>query len=163
MTESLSHAVDGSTVENDEILQVVSFTLGEEVFGLDILKVQEINRMTAVTRIPNTPECVDGVINLRGRVIPVIDLRCRLGMDRKTHDSSTRIVVIEVEGTVAGFIVDAVQEVLRIPKSLTEAPPSLTGRVRNDMISGVGKVGDRLLILLDLHKVVFDQEMESVN
>ncbi|HTY37738.1 MAG TPA: chemotaxis protein CheW [Bacteroidota bacterium] len=163
MTESLSHAVDGSTVENDEILQVVSFTLGEEVFGLDILKVQEINRMTAVTRIPNTPECVDGVINLRGRVIPVIDLRCRLGMDRKTHDSSTRIVVIEVEGTVAGFIVDAVQEVLRIPKSLTEAPPSLTGRVRNDMISGVGKVEDRLLILLDLHKVVFDQEMESVN
>ncbi len=161
MTESLSSVKDAAVVGRDDILEVVSFTLGEEVFGVEILKVQEINRMSAVTRIPNSPECVEGVINLRGKVIPVMDLRCRLGLERKAQDSNTRIIVVEVEGNVVGFIVDAVQEVLRIPKSLTEAPPSMTGRVRNDLISAVGKVGDRLLILLDLNRVVSDEVAES--
>ncbi|MBP8975148.1 MAG: purine-binding chemotaxis protein CheW, partial [Bacteroidetes bacterium] len=84
--------------QSDEILQLVSFNIGEEEFGVDILKVQEINRMLNVTRVPNAPEYVEGVINLRGKVIPVVDLRKRFGLPPKEHDKNTRIIVIELSG-----------------------------------------------------------------
>ncbi len=138
----------------DELLQLVSFNIGEEEFGVDILRVQEINRMLEVTRVPNSPVHVDGVINLRGKVIPIVDLRQRFGMPRKDHDKNTRIIVVELNGQVVGFVVDAVREVLRIPRSVTEPPPSLAGGVREEYITAVGKLEDRLLILLDLEKVL---------
>jgi len=137
-----------------ELLQLVSFNLGEEEYGVDILKVQEINRMLEVTQVPNVPEYVDGIINLRGKVIPIIDLRRRFGMERKEHDKNTRIVVVELNGKTVGFVVDAVREVLRIPKSVTEPPPSIVARVDAECITAVGKLDDRLLILLDLEKVL---------
>jgi purine-binding chemotaxis protein CheW len=138
----------------EELLQLVSFKIGEEEFGVDILKVQEINRMLDVTRVPNAPEYVDGVINLRGKVIPIIDLRRRFGMDRKEHDKNTRIVVVELSGKIVGFVVDAVSEVLRIPGSVTEPPPSIVAGIDADYITAVGKLEDRLLILLDLERVL---------
>ncbi len=141
-------------VGGDELLQLVSFEIGDEEFGVEILKVQEINRMLEVTRVPNAPEYVDGVINLRGKVIPIIDLRRRFGMARKEHDKNTRIVVVELSGKVVGFVVDAVSEVLRIPRSVTEAPPSLVAGIDAEYITAVGKLEDRLLILLDLEKVL---------
>jgi purine-binding chemotaxis protein CheW len=143
---------------NDELLQLVSFSIGGEEFGVDILKVQEINRMLAVTHVPSAPEHVEGVINLRGRVIPIIDLRRTFGMPRKEHDKNTRIVVVELQGKVVGFVVDAVQEVLRIPRSVTEPPPGLVAGVRGDYITAVGKLEDRLLILLDLEKILDHEE-----
>ena len=163
VTDSSTGLPGGMTGGSEELLQVVSFTIGGEEFGVDILKVQEINRMSAVTRIPNSPEYLEGVINLRGRVIPVMDLRSRMGMERKERDNNTRIVVVEVDGRMAGFIVDAVQEVLRIPKRLTEPPPAMTRRLSDDLIKGVGRLGDRLLILLDLNKVVFPETMETAS
>jgi len=138
----------------EDLLQLVSFNIGDEEFGVDILQVQEINRMLEVTRVPNAPEYVDGVINLRGKVIPIIDLRRRFGMQRKEHDKNTRIVVVELNGKVVGFVVDAVREVLRIPRSVTEPPPSIVGGVHEEYITAVGKLEDRLLILLDLEKVL---------
>jgi purine-binding chemotaxis protein CheW len=141
-------------VVSDELLQLVSFKIGDEEFGVEILKVQEINRMLDVTRVPNAPEYVDGVINLRGKVIPIIDLRRRLGMERKEHDKNTRIVVVELSGKVVGFVVDAVSEVLRIPKSVTEPPPPIVSGIEAAYITSVGKLEDRLLILLDLEKVL---------
>jgi purine-binding chemotaxis protein CheW len=146
----------------DELLQLVSFTIGDEEFGVDILKVQEINRMIAVTRVPNAPPHVDGVINLRGKVIPVIDLRSRLGMPRKAHDKSTRIVVVELRGKIVGFVVDAVSEVLRIPKNVTEAPPSLVAGIDADYITAVGKLEDRLLILLDLPRLFACAQLQAI-
>jgi len=143
-------------------LQLVSFNLGDEEFGIDILKVQEINRMLTVTRVPNAPPFVDGVINLRGKVIPIIDLRGRFSMDRKEHDKNTRIVVVELGGKVVGFIVDAVKEVLRIPRQVTEAPPSIVASVDEEYITGVAKLEDRLLILLDLEKVVHAGTLSEV-
>ena len=140
--------------KSEELLQLVSFNIGEEEFGVDILKVQEINRMPEVTQVPNAPEYIDGVINLRGKVIPVIDLRRRFGIERKEHDKNTRIIVVDLSGTVVGFVVDAVKEVLRIPRRVTEPPPSLTTDVNADYITGVGKLEDRLLILLDLERVL---------
>lgn len=154
---------DGKTkahagVGGDELLQLVSFEIGDEEFGVDILKVQEINRMLEVTRVPNAPEYVDGVINLRGKVIPIIDLRRRFGMARKDHDKNTRIVVVELSGKVVGFVVDAVSEVLRIPRSVTEPPPSLVAGIEAEYITAVGKLEDRLLILLDLEKVLAGED-----
>jgi purine-binding chemotaxis protein CheW len=147
---------------SDELLQLVSFNIGGEEFGVDILQVQEIIRMLEVTRVPNAPEYVDGVINLRGKVIPIIDLRRRFEMQRKDHDKNTRIVVVELSGQVVGFVVDAVSEVLRIPWSVTEPPPSIVGGVRKEYITAVGKLEDRLLILLDLEKVLKAEEKDEV-
>jgi purine-binding chemotaxis protein CheW len=139
---------------SDELLQLVSFNIGDEEFGVDILRVQEINRMLEVTRVPNAPSYVDGVINLRGKVIPIVDLRERFGMERREHDKNTRIIVVELSGNTLGFVVDAVREVLRIPRSVTEPPPQLAGGVKDEYITAVGKLDDRLLILLDLDKII---------
>ena len=158
-TEVGRSAAQSGTGDN-ELLQLVSFKIGGEEFGVDILRVQEINRMMDVTKIPNAPSFVDGVINLRGKVIPVIDLRSRLGMERKERDTNTRIVVIEVHRRIVGFVVDSVSEVLRIPRSVTEPPPSITGGVNEDYITAVGKLEDRLLILLDLERILRPDESE---
>lgn len=147
---------------SNELLQLVSFNIGQEEFGVDILKVQEINRMILVTHVPNSPHYVDGVINLRGKVIPIIDLRTRLGLPRKDHDKDTRIIVVELEGKTVGFVVDAVSEVLRIPRNITEPPPVLASGVDTNYITAVGKLEDRLLILLDLDKVLSTDEKQQL-
>jgi purine-binding chemotaxis protein CheW len=147
-------SVNQNKVDSNELLQLVSFKIGSEEFGLDILNVQEINKMTQITKVPNSPVFVEGVINLRGRVIPVIDLRTRLNMERKEHDKDTRIIVVEIETKTIGFIVDSVNEVLRIPVNITEAPPSIVVGMDSDFIKSVGKLDDRLLILIDLNKIL---------
>jgi purine-binding chemotaxis protein CheW len=146
----------------DQLLQLVSFQVGGEDFGLDILRVQEIIRVQDLTRVPNSPGFVDGVINLRGKVIPVIALRKRLGLDNQAHDKQTRIVVVEAKETVLGFIVDSVSQVLRISAGAVEPPPRL-GKVAREYVSGVGKMDDRLLILLDVDRLMGDaEEIKSV-
>jgi purine-binding chemotaxis protein CheW len=144
--------------EANELLQLVNFELNNEEFGIDILMVQEIIRVLQITKVPNSPNFVDGVINIRGRVIPVVDLRCKLGMPRKEHGNDTRIVVVEVSGKTTGFIVDKVTEVLRIPSSITEAPPELVTGINSDFIKSVGKLEDRLMILLDMEKILTNSE-----
>lgn len=140
-----------------QLLQLVSFHIGGEEFGLDILRVQEIIRIQELTRVPNSPDFVDGVINLRGKVIPVVALRKRFGLEELAHDKQTRIVVVEVRGTVLGFIVDSVSEVLRIPADTVEPPPRL-GKVEREYVSGVGKLDNRLLILLDVDRLMSDAD-----
>jgi len=140
-----------------DLLQLVSFHVGDEEFGLDILRVQEIIRIQALTRVPSSPGFVEGVINLRGKVIPVIALRKRLGLQKLDHDKQTRIVVTEAKGAVLGFIVDSVSSVLRIPADTVEPPPRL-GKVEREYVSGVGKLDDRLLILLDVDRLMSDSE-----
>lgn len=139
---------------NDELLQLVSFTIGDEEFGVDILKVQEINRMVEVTRIPNSPPYIEGVINLRGKVIPIVDLRTRFSIPKKEWEKSTRIIVIELEGKIVGFIVDAVREVLRIPQSITEPPPHMIAGIDAEYITAIGKLKDRMILLLDLECIL---------
>jgi purine-binding chemotaxis protein CheW len=148
--------------ESTELLQLVSFMIGNEEFGISILYVQEINRMLQITKVPNAPNFVDGVVNLRGRVIPVIDLRTKLGMERKEHDKNTRIVVVEVGGKNAGFIVDAVKEVLRIPDSITEAPPEIATGTNSEFITAVAKLDDRLITIIDLEKILTGNEKHEL-
>jgi len=138
----------------DQLLQLVSFKIGEEEFGIEILRVREINRMINVTRIPNSPVYIDGVINLRGKVIPVIDLRSCLGLKRRDHDKDTRIVITELDDKVVGFVVDTVSKVLRIPRSVTEPPPLITTGINAEYITAVGKLEDRMITLLDLNKIL---------
>jgi purine-binding chemotaxis protein CheW len=158
MSESTATASRTGQTAGEELLQLVSFNLGDEEFGIDILRVQEINRMVEITRVPNTPSFVEGVINLRGHVIPIIDLRARFGLERKPVEKSTRIVVVEIQGRIVGFIVDAVSEVLRIPKSVTEPPPPIVAGIEAEYITAVGKLEDRLLILLDLERIFSREE-----
>ena len=109
--------------QDDELLQLVTFSIGEEEFGVNILKVQEIIRTMEITKVPRAPEFVEGVINLRGKVIPVISMRTRFNMPVLEHDSNTRIVVMELGQKIVGFLVDGVSEVLRIPAGTVEDPP----------------------------------------
>ena len=135
------------------ILQLVTFKLDNEEFGVNILKVQEINKMIDITQIPNAPSFVEGVINLRGKIIPIVDLRKRLGFAGKDFDKSTRIIVVELDRMILGFIVDSVSEVLRISESTVEPPPALVAGIEAEYIEGVGKLENRLLILLELKKI----------
>ena len=147
---------------HDEMLQLVSFKIGGEEFAVDIMQVQEIIRMQNITSVPNAPDFVEGVINLRGRVIPIIDLRKRFGMEEKEHDKATRIIVVKVEDITVGLVVDEVSEVLRIPKDTVEPPPPIVAGVESEYIKGVGKLQDRLLILLDLSKTLSPEEKASL-
>ncbi len=149
--------------QSEEILQLVSFSLGDEEFGLNILKVQEINRMTGITRVPNTPPFVSGVINLRGKVIPIVDLRIRFGLNGRNDEKETRIIVVELEKRVVGFVVDSVREVLRIPTSVMEPPPPMVAGIGSDYLTAVCKLEDRLLILLDLDKVLGLNEQQTID
>jgi purine-binding chemotaxis protein CheW len=143
-------------------LQLVTFGLGVEEFAVDILAVQEINRMMTLTRVPSSPAEVEGVINLRGKIIPVIDLRKRFGLPANEHSEQSRIVVVEVHGRVIGFIVDRVSEVLRINSKIVEPAPPMACSVDSDFIAGVGKLEDRLLILLDLQKLFNKNEVGAM-
>lgn len=160
----MSEQTDISTIKTttDEVVQLVSFNIGEEEFGVDILRVQEINRMVEITRVPNSPDYVEGVINLRGKVIPIIYMRKRIGMPSKPLDKDTRIIVVEIEKKVIGFIVDSVNEVLRINKSITEPPPTMVAGIDSDFITSIAKLEDRLLILLDLEKILTKTEVEEL-
>jgi purine-binding chemotaxis protein CheW len=158
----MSNILDNKN-ESSEILQLVSFKIASEEYGIDILNVQEINKMTQITKVPNAPEFVEGVINLRGRVIPVIDLRTRLGLEKKEFDKDTRIIVVELNKSTVGFIVDAVSEVLRIPVNIIEAPPEIVSGLDSEFIKAVGKLEDRLLILIDLNKVLSANEKDRIS
>lgn len=149
--------------QDAELLQLVTFSIGEEEFGVDILKVQEIIRTMEITRVPRAPEFVEGVINLRGKVIPIIDLRRRFGLMSRDHDKHTRIIVIEINQMIVGFVVDSVSEVLRIPANTVEPPPPVVAGLESEYINGVGKLEDRLLILLDLDRLLSGEEVEMLD
>lgn len=143
------------------VLQLVTFKLGGEEYAIDILKVQEIIRMVEITSIPSAPEYVEGVINLRGKVIPVINLRKKFGLPVKSVDTQFRIMVVNV-GVKIGIIVDSVSEVLRLPSDTVEPPPPMTTGNGSEYISGVGKFGDRLVILLDIERLLKNEKVNEI-
>lgn len=134
--------------------QLVTFSLGSEEFGVDIMCVQEIIRIPPITRVPKAPSYVEGVINLRGNVIPVVSLRTRFGMEPVEEDDLSRIIVLQVQNKVFGIRVDAVTEVLRLDQDSIEPPPPVSLGVDASFIRGVGKIGERLLILLNLDYIM---------
>lgn len=158
MSINLQPVCGESQSDDSGQLQLVTFEIDGEEFAVDILSVQEINRMMEITQVPESPASVEGVINLRGRIITVIDLRKRFGLPPCERNSSQRIIVVEILGKTIGFIVDRVNEVLRISKSIVEPTPEMvSGRMHSNYIDGVGMLDDRLLILLNLGHLFDDR------
>lgn len=160
-THALVRADEKSTGHN-ELIQLVSFMLGGEEYGVEVLKVREIIRMPSITTMPNTPSYVDGIINLRGKVIPIISMRRRFGLTDSENNNHTRIIIMDVAGGLTGFTVDGVSEVIRIHSSDIQPPPvMLSGNVSQDFITGVFNHADRLLVIMNIDRMFSDDEREG--
>ena len=139
---------------NDELLQFVTFFISDELYGVDIYKVREVIKMTEITSVPRSAEYVVGVINLRGQVIPVIDLRLRFSLDLKAYDKSTRIIISEVKGKNVGMIVDRMNKVERIQESKMKKDENVISSIDSDFIERIGKIGERIMISIDLDLIL---------
>ncbi len=141
-------------VADEDTIQVVAFQLGEEEYAVDILNVQEINRLLKITRVPRAGNNIEGVVNLRGNIIPVINLHAKFDLKSTGESGDKRIIVFQLEDGKASIIVDRVSEVLHLEKSNIEEADKIYTTIEGEYIKGVGKVGDRLLILLDLQRLL---------
>jgi purine-binding chemotaxis protein CheW len=139
-------------------MQLVSFRLAQEEYGIEITKVQEIILMGEITRVPQTPDYIKGLINLRNTVIPIVDLRLRFGLDQEPVGDETRIMVVNVQGKTIGIIVDAVSEVLRISGDQIAPPPPTVAGLGQEYLTGLVKLDERLLIMLDIDRILTEQE-----
>jgi len=158
---TVTGAVSGTA---QEIIQLVSFELGGEEYGVDVLTVREIIRMPSITKMPNTPDYVDGIINLRGTVVPIISLRRRFGLGERDQDRQCRILVMEVGDGLTGFMVDAVAEVIRISAAEIQPSPAIVqGNAAQDCITGVINRAERLLIVLDLDRLFSEAEQAALD
>jgi len=138
----------------NDLIQLVSFNLEKEEYGINVLAVREIIRMIGITRVPNTPNYVEGVINLRGKVVPIISLRRKFDLAEAEYDKRTRIMVMEVLGEMMGFIVDEVSEVIRISEKDIQPPPAVVASgIEQECMAGVINQAERLLVLLDLERM----------
>jgi purine-binding chemotaxis protein CheW len=142
--------------------QVVVFDVANESYAVDIARVHEIIRLQQITLIPGAPPCIEGVVNLRGKVIPVLDLRKRFSLVASEHTRASRIVVVEIGGQTIGLIVDGVSEVLRIPSDRIEPPSPLVTGVDSRYLRGIAKLEDRLIVLLDLDQVLSLAEQQQL-
>lgn len=151
--------------EDEELLdetQLVIFKLGNEEYGVNIMQVKEIIRMASINKVPQVPQFVEGIISLRGEILPIIDLREKFRLPKKEKNRSTRILVINLDSTTIGGIVDEVSEVLRIQNSaIRPAPPVIKG-MNSDYLLGIGQIGERIIILLDLAKILKTSEMVKI-
>ena len=143
-------------------MQLVSFRLDQEEYGIEITKVQEIILMGEITRVPQTPDYIKGLINLRSTVIPIVDLRCRFGLKEEAQTDETRIMVVNVAGKTIGIIVDAVSEVLRISQEQIAPPPPTVAGLGREYLTGLVKLDKRLLILLDIDKILGEEGETAV-
>lgn len=143
--------------------QYLTFTLGEEVFALEIASVREVLEYTSITKVPRTPEYIRGVINLRGRAVPVVDVRLKFGMPATERTVNTCIIIVEVdlegESTVLGALSDSVKEVMDIEPENIEPAPRIGTSIKADFIKGIGKHGEDFIILLDINKVFSEEEL----
>jgi purine-binding chemotaxis protein CheW len=142
--------------------QVVGFRIGNETYGVRIGAVREIVRVPEITIVPNAPEAIEGVINLRGKIIPVMDLRKRFGSPAIEPDKKNRILVVELEGKLLGLIVSSASEVLKIPPSEIESPGSVFAEGESSYVTGVGKLKGRLIILLDIARLLRQPEFKKL-
>lgn len=161
MTDSVikdSNQQIGLTTDGSQFL---TFSLGEELYGVDILRVQEIKGYTAVTKIPNMPPHIKGVLNLRGTIVPIVELRTKFGLPTIDYTMFTVIVVVVVQDKVMGLVVDAVSDVLDIDKKDIQAAPEFGAKVNVTFLNGIGKSGDKLISLLDIDRLLIEQEVKD--
>jgi purine-binding chemotaxis protein CheW len=156
-TKALNHQIGLATDGN----QFLTFHLGEELYGVDILRVQEIKGYTAVTRIPNTPPHIKGVLNLRGTIVPIVELRTKFGMPTIDYTPFTVIIVVVVRDKVMGLVVDSVSDVLNIDKRDIQPSPQFGSKVDVNFIDGIGKSGEKLVAILDMDRLLSEGETQA--
>ena len=159
-----SYRIRDNSSEKEQLIQMVGFKIGKEIFGVDILMVQEIIRSAPITYVPNSPEFVEGVINLRGSIIPVIDLRKRLNLETGNYRQETDwILILDISGRITGFIVDWVTDVIKIQENTIDPPPDiLVAGLQSQYIRGVCEIEDTLLILLDFSRILLVDEVKKL-
>ncbi len=166
---ALAAVADSEVVEEDrediaeeDNVQIVSFSLLNDVeYGIDILSIHEILRLTDISRLPNTPDFVLGVLNLRGNVIPVVNVRMRFGYPKEDYSDDTRIIVVGINNKLVGLLIDKVYQVIRISRKNISSPSKLIEGVSTEFIQGVGRLDDRLIIILRLDSMLFENEFEG--
>jgi len=141
----------------------LTFEIAGEGHGIEIRYVTEIIGVQKITEVPDTPDYVLGIINLRGTVIPVVNVRIRLGLEPVEFDDQTCVIVVNVEETVVGFLVDKVREVVEIPEGMVEPPPKVSKSSASRFMQGLGKAGDGVIIVLDIHKLLYDEKPEKTS
>jgi purine-binding chemotaxis protein CheW len=153
-----TQAVNSSVADHEYL----TFTLGDEEYGVDILKVQEIRGYDQVTRLPGAPEFVKGAINLRGLIVPVVDMRLKFQLSQASYDETTVMIVLSVAGRTIGVVVDGVSDVLRLDPSQVRTVPDLGSAIDRQFLMGLGVVDERMLILLDIERLMTSEEMGLV-
>ncbi|NNG67107.1 chemotaxis protein CheW [Caldanaerobacter subterraneus] len=141
--------------------KIVVFSLAEELYGLDIFDVHEVVKDVSITKIPETPEFIEGIINLRGKIIPVIDLKKRFGIGKRGKSKDSRIIIVEILGQKAGLIVDAVHEVITVDENSIEPPPPVT-TIDTAFVEGIAKTDDKMIIIIKLHFLFKANEKEML-
>jgi purine-binding chemotaxis protein CheW len=154
LNQQIGLATDGS--------QFLTFQLGDELYGVDILRVQEIKGYTTVTKIPNTPPHIKGVLNLRGTIVPIVELRTKFGLPTIEYTLFTVIVVVVIQEKIMGLVVDAVSDVLNIDKKDIQPPPQFGAKVDVSFLNGIGKSNDKLVALLDMDRLLSDGDLQEV-
>ena len=142
----------------EELDEMISFSIDEEDYAVNIQTVKEVIRIKEISRLPKTPSFVKGVINLRGDVIPIIDLRDKFGLEQREYTKMTRVIVAELDGRPVGMAVDSASQVIRISSSDIEPPPPLVGGLSGEYLRGIGKLGEKLIILLNIDRILTAEE-----
>jgi purine-binding chemotaxis protein CheW len=143
--------------------EFLTFTLGSEEYGIDILKVQEIRGYEAVTKIANAPEFIKGVVNLRGTIVPIVDMRIKFNLGSVEYNQFTVVIILNVKGRVVGIVVDSVSDVIALSADQIRAAPEFSGELESDYITGLGTVAERMLILVDIEKLMTSRDMALVD
>jgi len=149
----------GQTADSRELL---TFTLGNEEYGIDILKVQEIRGYDAVTTIANSPEFIKGVINLRGIIVPIVDMRIKFGLGNVTYNNLTVVIILNIANRVVGIVVDGVSDVIALTPDQLKAAPEFSGAMDTQYITGLGTVDERMIIVVDIEKLMTSRDMDLV-
>jgi purine-binding chemotaxis protein CheW len=151
----------GVSDHQEDIRQHVTFYIGDEVYGVEVLKVQEIIGMTRITHVPNTMLYMKGVINLRGSVVPVVDMRLKFSMKEREYDAFTVIIIVEVLERMIGMIVDSVSDVASIPVRSIQDTPHFSSKIETDFIKGIGQVEEKLIIILDVDRILTSADIRD--
>jgi purine-binding chemotaxis protein CheW len=148
-----------NTLMNDGVLEALAFKLGNEEYGIKILKVQEIRGYEAVTRIASAPDHVKGVVNLRGTIVPIVDMRIKFKLGEPTYDQFTVVIILNIQDRVVGMVVDAVSDVISLTAEQIKPAPDMGGALNTDYLVGLGTVDERMIILVDIDRLMSSEEM----
>jgi purine-binding chemotaxis protein CheW len=159
---SLKHADLAAVIADTHTREFLVFSLGSEEYAIDILKAQEIRSYENVTRIANTPDFIKGVTNLRGVIVPIVDLRIKFHLERVEYGGQTVVIVVNVEGRVVGVVVDGVSDVISLPPEQIKPAPEFSLSLSSDYLSGLASIGERMLVLVDIDKLLTSEEMALV-